>query len=94
MSQIVLIIWVAITFVVLVSVLLIRRRKKKSLKLELTEFISLTLAILGIISSCQLIYKAFTVKPLQDLLGADVVTLVIGGIAVIWVSAKEIWKLI
>jgi hypothetical protein len=32
-------------------------------------------------------------KSLQDLLGADVVTLVVGGVAVIWVSAKEVWKI-
>lgn len=93
MNQISLIVWGSLTVVTIAVVLLVRRRLNKSLELELSEFISLSLAILGVMSSCQLIYKAFTLKPLQDLLGADVVTLVVGGIAVIWVSAKEVWKI-
>lgn len=94
MNQISLIVWGGLTVVAIVTVLLVRRRLNKPLGLELSEFISLSLAILGVMSSCQLIYKAFTLKPLQDLLGADIVTLVVGGVAVIWVSAKEAWKII
>jgi uncharacterized membrane protein YqjE len=94
MDQIALVVWMSLTLVVIIAVLFIRRRKNKPLNLELSEFISLTLAVLGVISSCQLIYKAFTLEQLQNLLGADIVTLVIGGVAVIWVSAKEVWKLL
>jgi uncharacterized membrane protein YqjE len=94
MDQIALVVWGSLTLAVIIAVLFVRRRKSKSLNLELSEFISLTLAVLGVISSCQLIYKAFTLEQLQDLLGADIVTLVIGGVAVIWVSAKEVWKLL
>jgi uncharacterized membrane protein YqjE len=94
MHRIALVVWGSLTLIVIIAVLFIRHRKNKPLNLELSEFISLTLAVLGVISSCQLIYKAFTVKQLQDLLGADVVTLVIGGVAVVWVSAKEVWKLL
>jgi hypothetical protein len=94
MDQIALVVWVSLTLVVIIAVLFIRRRKNKPFNLELSEFISLTLAVLGVISSCQLIYKAFTLEQLQDLLGADIITLVIGGVAVIWVSAKEVWKLL
>lgn len=93
MNQTSLIVWGGLTVAAMVTVLLVRRRLNKSLSLELSEFISLSLAILGVMSSCQLIYKAFTLKPLQDLLDADVVTLVVGGVAVIWVSAKEVWKI-
>lgn len=94
MNQVTLAIWACLTLVVILVVLLVRRRRSKSFSLELSEFISLTLAILGVISSLQLLCKAFTLEELQNLLGADVVTLVIGGISVIWVSAKEVWKLL
>jgi predicted membrane channel-forming protein YqfA (hemolysin III family) len=93
MDQSSLIVWGCLTIIAIFTVLLVRRRLNKSLKLELSEFISLALAILGVMSSCQLIYKPLTLKVLQDLLGADIVTLTIGAIAVIWVSAKEVWKI-
>jgi heme/copper-type cytochrome/quinol oxidase subunit 1 len=93
MSQTALFVWSCLTALAVATVLAARRRSSKSLKLDLSEFISLALAVLGVISSCQLLYKAFTLKTLQDLLGADIVTLVIGGVAVIWVSAKEVWKI-
>lgn len=93
MDQISLLIWGGLTIVAILLVLLVRQRLNKPLQLDLSELISLALAVLGVLSSIQLIYKAFTLKQLQDLLGADVVTLVVGGIAVIWVSAKEVWKI-
>lgn len=100
MNQILLIVWGGLTIAAIATLLLVRRRSNKPLKLnkppklELLEFISLSVAIQGVMSGCQLIYKAFTWKALQDLLGADVVVLVVGGVAVIWVSTKEVWKII
>lgn len=93
MNQVVLVAWVCLSLVVVLVVLVVRHRSNKPLNLELSQIISLILAVLGVVSSCDLLYKAFTLQQLKDLLGPDIVTLIIGGIAVIWVSAKEVWKL-
>jgi hypothetical protein len=93
MDRLLLVIWGVLTGIAIVGVLLVRRHLNKPIGLELSEFISLALAILGVISSCQLIYKVFVLEQLRSLLGGDIVTLMIGGIAVIWVSAKEVWKI-
>jgi hypothetical protein len=87
-----LLIWAGLTAVVIVVVVLVRWKRKQQLDIELAEFVGLILAVLGIISSCQLLYKAFTLQILKDVLGSDIVTLIIRAIAVIWVSAKEVWK--
>ncbi len=94
MNSVVLVAWLCLTLIVVLVVLLVRYRTQKPLNLELSQFVSLILAVLGVVSSCNLIYKAFTLQQLKDLLGPDIVTLIIGGIAVIWVSAKEVWKLL
>jgi hypothetical protein len=52
MDRILLIIWGVLTGIAIVGVLLVRRRLNKPIALELSEFISLALAILGVISSC------------------------------------------
>ncbi len=70
----------------------IRWRRRKQLDIELSEFIGLIASVLGIISSCQLLYKAFTLEALRNLLGQDTVTLIVGAIALIWVAVKEVWK--
>ncbi|AFY88384.1 MULTISPECIES: hypothetical protein [Chroococcidiopsis] len=92
MDRSTLLIWAGLTAVVVVIVVLVRWRRKQQFDLELAEFIGLILAVLGGISSCQLLYKAFTLQALKDLLGSDIVTLIIGAIAIIWVSVKEVWK--
>jgi LPXTG-motif cell wall-anchored protein len=92
MEQTTLLLWAGLTAVVVVAVVLVRYKRRKRLDIELSEFIGLVAAVLGVVSSCQLLYKAFTLQALQDLLGQDIVTLIIGAIAVIWVSAKEVWK--
>jgi uncharacterized membrane protein len=92
MDRSTLLIWAGLTAVVVVVVVLVRWRRRQQLDLELAEFVGLILAVLGVISSCQLLYKAFTLQALKDLLGSDIVTLIIGAIAIIWVSVKEVWK--
>jgi hypothetical protein len=83
-----------LTLIVVLVIFLIRKTLQKPLNLELQQIVRLSLAVLGVISSCQLIYKAFTLEQLYILLQSDIVVLVIGGVAVIWVSAKEIWSII
>lgn len=92
MNSLVLSSWAVLCPIVVITVVFVRYRRNKRFDLELAECLSLLLAMLGMISSIELLHKAFTLKALQDLLGLDIVTLVIGAIAVIWVSAKEIWK--
>lgn len=92
MDQVTLLAWAGITAVVVLMVVVVRWKRKKRLDIELSEFVGLVLAVLGVISSCQLLYKALTLQALRDLLGQDIVTLVIGAIAVTWVSVKEVWK--
>ncbi|MUL35867.1 hypothetical protein [Gloeocapsopsis dulcis] len=92
MDQLTLLVWAGLTAVVVSVVVAVRWKRKTRLDIELSEFIGLVLAVLGVISSCQLLYKALTLQALKDLLGQDIVTLVIGAIAVIWVSVKEVWK--
>lgn len=94
MDQAALVRWGGVTLIVVLVVLVIRYYRRKPLKLELSEIISLALAVLGFLSSFQLIYQAFTSQELQELLSGNIVVLVIGGVAVIWVSIKEIWKLL
>ncbi len=94
MPQRILILWAFSTLMVILAVLIIRKRQQKSVNLELAQLISLALSTLGIVSSSQLLYKAFTFKDFQAILGADIITLVIGAVAVIWVSAKEVIKIV
>lgn len=94
MNQAALVRWVGLTLLVILAVLGIRYYRQKPLKIGLSELISLALAVLGFLSSLQLIYQAFASHELQELLGGNIVVLVIGGVAVIWVSIKEIWKLL
>ena len=58
--------------------------------LELTEFILLALAVASIVSSCHLLYLAFTSSELMELLGIDIIILILGSISVIWVSFQYI----
>lgn len=94
MNPVALTIWACLTTAVILTVILVRYRRFQRLDLDLSQVISLILAVLGVVSSCELLYKAFTIQALKDLLGPDIVTLVIGAFAVIWVSAKEVWKLL
>lgn len=93
MKSVVLVTWVCLTLIVAVAVIWERRRRGKQF-LNLTQFISLIIAVSSVISSCNLLYKALTLQALIDLLGPDIVILILGAIAVIWVSAKEVWKLL
>lgn len=92
MYQLTLLAWAGLTTVVVVVVVFVRYKRRKRFDLELSEFIRLVAAVLSVSSSCQLLYKAFTLQALQALLGQDTVTLIIGALALIWVSAQEVWK--
>lgn len=90
MGQTTLLLWTGLSFVVVVVVAFVRYKRRKCL--DLPEVVSLGVSTLGAVSSCQLLYKAFTLQALQDLLGQDIATLIIGAIAIIWVFVKEVWK--
>lgn len=74
MDQLTLLIWAGLTAVIVLVVVIVRWKRKKQLDIELSEFISLVLAVLGVISSCQLLYKALTLQALRDLLGQDILS--------------------
>jgi len=93
MSQKTLALWGISAALLVVIVLFVRGFRGRSLKISLEDFIAVSLSSLGCISSFHLIYKAFSIKELQDILGGDVVTLIIGGISVVWVSGKEIIRI-
>lgn len=84
--------WAALSPVVVGTVVYVRYRRSKQFDLELAECLSLLLAVMGVITSIELLFKAFTLPALQALLGLDIITLIVGAIGVIWVSVKEIWK--
>jgi hypothetical protein len=97
-----LVIWGAVTVAVLMYVLWVRSRSTPTTSsgssmepLDLTNFISLALSTFAVLSSIRLVSRALTVQTLQTELGEeDLVALVLGAIAVIWVSLKEIRKLL
>jgi hypothetical protein len=64
--------------------------QKKFVPLELTSFINLMLSAGSIVSACNLIYRLFIEKEIHILLGADTGALILGAIALIWVSAQSI----
>jgi|GEM_PF-1134511 len=97
-----LVIWGAVTVAVLIYVWWVRSRSTQPTAsvpsvepLDLTNFISLSLSTFAVLSSIRLVSRALTVQTLQTELGEeDLVALVLGAIAVIWVSLKEIRKLL
>jgi len=97
-----LLVWLGATAIVLVYVLWVRSRHvpvssqgKPLEQLDLTNFVSLALSTVAVLSSLRLAYRAFTIQELQTVLGEeDLVPLVLGAAAVIWVSIKEIRKLL
>lgn len=90
-----LLVWAGLSVVLLAVVARIRWKRNQKLDIELTEVISLVLVALGAIASCRLLYKIVTSQALRSLLELDeLAVLVIGVIAVSWVSAKEIWKIL
>jgi len=91
--QILLASWAFLTFLVILLGFAALYTRKKSISLELPAFMNLSLATAAIISSCSLIYRAITVKELENLLGFDIVTLYLGAIAVIWLSFQQIWQI-
>ena len=61
--------------------------------LELRDFASMLLAIGAIVSSADLIVTAAYSSALRDLLKEDIIVLLLGSIAVIWISIQEITRL-
>jgi hypothetical protein len=88
-------IWLGAILVALISILAIRFYLGKPLKtVKLVNIVSLALAVYAALSSGQLIYQALTVQELQKLLGGEnIPSLILGGVAIIWVSLREIYKL-
>jgi len=94
MSQRTLALWGILAVSLAVIVLCVRALRGKPLKIYLEDLISLSLSSLVFISSVHLIYKAFSVEELREILEGDIVTLIIGGLAVLWVSGKEVFRII
>lgn len=87
-----LLVWATVTAATILVVVAVRYKRNKKLDINLTEFVSLLLATLGIVSSCELLHKAFTIEALKEILGQDIVTLIIGAIVVLWISVNEVKK--
>jgi hypothetical protein len=91
--QVLLASWGFLTSLVIFVGIVTLYTRKKPISLELPAFMNLNLATAAIVSSCSLIYRAITVKELENLLGFDIVTLYLGAIAVIWLSFQQIWQI-
>ncbi|WP_448599545.1 hypothetical protein [Thermoleptolyngbya sp.] len=71
-----------------------RYKKTKQFDLTLVELITLMLAVPGCLAGVQVIYLAYTVPALKDLIGDEGrVCMVVGGIATFWFAVGEIRKL-
>lgn len=68
------------------------RSKWKNQELDLSGFIKAALALVTLLSSCNLMYQAFTSQELKNILGLNITILLLGAIAVIWISIQEIWQ--
>jgi hypothetical protein len=93
MSQSILTLWGVLSGCLIVAVMVVKAWRGRRLKITLEDFIALTLSSLGCISSIHLIYKAFSLEELREILDGDIVTLIIGGLAVLWVSGKEVIRI-
>ena len=62
MNPVALTIGACLTTAVILTVILVRYRRFQRLDLELSQVISLILAVLGVVSSCELLHKAFTIQ--------------------------------
>ncbi|MGF1570008.1 MAG: hypothetical protein ACFCVD_18385 [Nodosilinea sp.] len=93
MSQSILTLWGLLASCLIVAVMAVKAWRRQRLKITLEDFIALALSSLGCISSLHLIYKAFSVEELREILEGDIVTLIIGGLAVLWVSGKEVIRI-
>jgi hypothetical protein len=92
--QILLVGWVCLTVLAVGSGNVACIVKKQPFKpQELAEFMNLSLATAAVVSSISLIYRAITIRQLEDLLGFDLVTLYLGAIAVIWLSVQQVWQI-
>lgn len=88
-----LLVWVGLSVILLTVVAYVRWNRKKKLDIQLTEVISLVTITLGTIASYRLLFKVVSSQELRNLLELDeLAVLVIGVIAVSWVSVKEVWK--
>ncbi len=66
--------------------------KKRIIKLDLSGYSSIFLAISAVVASFDLSIRAFLDAQLREALGADVVILVLGCISVSWIGIVEILK--
>lgn len=88
-------VWVGLTFAIILLILITRKLLNKPLEtLNLVHFVSVGLEAYAALSSCQLIWQGLTNQELQKLLGSEnIPVLILGGVAVIWVAIREIYKL-
>jgi hypothetical protein len=59
----------------------------------LVESFNIAIASATIVSSLSLLYRAIVSKELLNLLQFDSYVLLLGAIAVIWLSIQQIWKI-
>ncbi|MBD1822782.1 hypothetical protein H6F51_09770 [Cyanobacteria bacterium FACHB-DQ100] len=88
-------IWVGLTFAIILFILITRKLLNKPLgNLNLVHFLAVALEIYAALSSSQLIWQALTNQELQKLLGGEnIPVLILGGVAVIWIAIREVYKL-
>ena len=90
--------WIKITAWVLTTLSIFvvhyfRGKKPMTQELDLADFINVGVSMASVVSSCGLLHLAVTSQELKNLLGTDIVTLVLGAVAIIWVSVQQIAKL-
>jgi hypothetical protein len=90
-------IWLGLTLLFILTVWIVRVLHGRSLKLQLPQVFVLGLSAGAIMSGFQLLCKAITEQKLQsqDCLGGfeNLVALMLGAVAVIWIAGSEVVKL-
>lgn len=89
--KILLIAWVSFSLLsILIGSVIYYAKTNKVKQLTLAEFINITIASATLISSLSLIYRVLTSEELLNLLQFDIYALLLGGVAVIWLSIQQI----
>jgi hypothetical protein len=86
-----LIYWASLTVISIALGLLVSLPKRK--EISLSEFMAIAISSATIVSSFNLLYRITTSEELQKLLQFDIWVMVIGIVAVIWLSIQQIWNI-
>ena len=89
--KLLLIAWICFSLLsILIGSVIYYAKTNKVKQLTLAEFINIAIASATVISSLSLMYRVLTSEELLNLLQFDIYALLLGGVAVIWLSIQQI----